>query len=926
MTRKEMEQILQNYMAKGNMQDIIKFFRECEGKKYFKLAEEVGKYFMTYFPSNPELILAVATCALECQDYPTAYDLCDAVLKLNGIPVELANNALGVQARTIPFVKDRYTRYNPEKVREIQGRTEKHPLVTLSITTCKRFDLFEKTMNSFLNCCLDLHLIGRWICVDDNSSEEDRQKMRENYPFFEFVMKTPEQKGHPQSMNIIRNMIKSPYLFHMEDDWQFICPRRYITDCLDVLSQGDKLGQCLINRNYAETERDFRLVGGHGLTSISGLRFMVHEHTKNDTEQQEFYKKYGGGFNCSYWPHFSFRPGLNKTFIWKDLGPFNELISHFEMDFSYKYRDNGYLTAFLENIQAIHIGRLPSERNDQTKKNAYILNGEAQFSGKEQQTRKIRTYIVNLDRRPDRWAAVDKNPDLKFLDYTRFSAVDGSKIVPTEALQRIFDGNDYNMREGMVGCALSHIKLWTELAYAKNEMFCILEDDLELVPGFKEKFDHVTSILPTGWDICFLGHHIWKQHRKPEYYDREAMPGLEKWDTATSMKISMGGTGGYLISKKGAMKMLEFINRVGMTNGIDTMMQKAADTLDVYYCKPHLIYSDCWTPESSPDTDIQHNFKSLTIPVNNRLRKEIEKYTTQEREVILVDYDEAERVIVDPELTQVLVHHGPRVRELLQKCIHPCYTLNYQTFIAVPVVKGKPLEQCQRLARVDEKGNIVFNIDDVLVYKNPPAIISFSDMKHVSEAAKTLSPNNPEFPFDTADGVTIPFCIDFSRKILALKPEEVSGFVADFFNPTRNGNKITYIQYSKKNILENREYNVRFPHEDLSELGKVYMERINNYRKVMLGRERAVVVFCVRYVHPTDEAELNGLVQYMGEVNPNARILSINAGGTNGPVLSVATIDFPEKLRVDGWPAEKVEYDQKVFRTAIPNIIQNVLF
>ena len=51
--------------------------------------------------------------------------------------------------------------------------------IMFSITTCKRFDLFEKTINSFLNCCNDIDTIDYWLCVDDNSSIEDRNYILE---------------------------------------------------------------------------------------------------------------------------------------------------------------------------------------------------------------------------------------------------------------------------------------------------------------------------------------------------------------------------------------------------------------------------------------------------------------------------------------------------------------------------------------------------------------------------------------------------------------------------------------------------------------------------------------------------------------------------------------------------------------------------
>lgn len=227
----------------------------------------------------------------------------------------------------------------------------------------------------------------------------------------------------------------------------------------------------------------------------------------------------------------------------------------------------------------------------------------------------MKTYVLNLDRRPDRWTAFLKYEEPKCLGYQRFTAVDGANLNPNKQLQRIFEGNDYNMREGMVGCAMSHIKMWIELTNSHYEFFCILEDDLEFVPNFREKFLHVYTTLEKEWDICFLGHHLWKKFKTADNFDKEALPILQKWGCLESLKFSMGGTGGYLISKKGAQKMLEIINKIGMSNGIDTMMQKSANLLNVYYCKPHLIYSECWTPEtnSAVDTDIQKNYRSLDL-------------------------------------------------------------------------------------------------------------------------------------------------------------------------------------------------------------------------------------------------------------------------------------------------------------------------
>jgi GR25 family glycosyltransferase involved in LPS biosynthesis len=449
--------------------------------------------------------------------------------------------------------------------------------------------------------------------VDDNSSEEDRVKMKEKYPFFEFYFKTPQEKGHPRSMNIIRDKVKTPYIFHMEDDWQFISKRKYISECMDVLSQSDKFGQCLVNRNYAETERDFKILGGIENKTNAGTRFFIHEYCATEEELNNFNIKYGNSPNCAYWKHFSFRPSLLIKHILTNLGAFDEKVSHFEMEYSSRYSQAGYLSTFLDDIYCLHIGRLTSERFDPEKTNAYVLNDEKQLFGKEEPQPSFKTYVLNLDRRPDRMESFRKSIEGIDLQYERFSAIDGSKLTPNKQLQRIFEGNDYNMREGMVGCAMSHVKMYIELINSKYDFFCILEDDVTFVPDFLQKFKYTCDNLPKEWDICYLGHHLWKKFKTADYYDKEAYPIFEKWSTKQSLKYSMGGTGGYLISKNGARKFLEILNKVGMLNGIDTMQQKSADLMNIYYCKPHLIYSDCCTPEKTSDTDIQYNYKSLDM-------------------------------------------------------------------------------------------------------------------------------------------------------------------------------------------------------------------------------------------------------------------------------------------------------------------------
>jgi hypothetical protein len=108
--------------------------------------------------------------------------------------------------------------------------------------------------------------------------------MKELYPFFEFYFKDIKEKGHPQSMNIIRNYVKTPYIFHLEDDWKFFVKRDYIKDSIDIIESNKSIGQCLFNKNYAEIESDIDIKGGIYHTTNSGLRYFIHEYCRTQTE------------------------------------------------------------------------------------------------------------------------------------------------------------------------------------------------------------------------------------------------------------------------------------------------------------------------------------------------------------------------------------------------------------------------------------------------------------------------------------------------------------------------------------------------------------------------------------------------------------------------------------------------------------------
>ena len=492
-----------------------------------------------------------------------------------------------------------------EKI-EYEFKNKANPIVFLSFTTCKRYNLFEKTINSILKNWIDCDKVDYWFCVDDNSNEDDKNKMMLNYPFIDYYFKTEKEKGHRKSMNIIwdkLNELKPKYWIHMEDDFVFFDKMSYISKAIEGIELLEKqnVKQILFNKSYAEIIEDYRING-----AINEGEFAIHVHNKDNANY----------INNHYWPHYSFRPSLISADVILSLGNFDSHNQFFELDYANRWNDAGYKSGFFNKITNKHIGRLTKNRNDSTLLNAYDLNAESQFV-KEQKFIKI----VNLLRRSDRKEnMIQLLKSHNISSYEFFEAVDGTKLTSNDPLD-IFYGNDFGNRLGFLGCALSHINLWKQLLKDnENNFYLIMEDDVELVSDFKENIYKLKPVMNTK-ELLFLGYSMFSSDRKK--YETIYSAQTKNVKVLTLNKdIFTGGTFCYSINKKGAKHLLDHIDKHGAKNGIDYIMGKLNHTI-CYEIQPHICFSE-WIERNNCtkqlDTDIQNNCESVEIKCNNVLK------------------------------------------------------------------------------------------------------------------------------------------------------------------------------------------------------------------------------------------------------------------------------------------------------------------
>jgi glycosyl transferase family 25 len=148
----------------------------------------------------------------------------------------------------------------------------------------------------------------------------------------------------------------------------------------------------------------------------------------------------------------------------------------------------------------------------------------------------IRTYVINLRRRPDRraWMAHSLPPELPATFTSDWSGpfdghelrradleVGGYKLFPWQ----IESDNSWwsrPLKYGEIGCTLSHLACWRHAAQTGDEPYIlVLEDDTVLQPTFLEDLleglQRLTSRSPFG--LLYLGRYLLDP-------DQQAVPGF----------------------------------------------------------------------------------------------------------------------------------------------------------------------------------------------------------------------------------------------------------------------------------------------------------------------------------------------------------------------------------------------------------------
>ena len=203
--------------------------------------------------------------------------------------------------------------------------------VTVCLTACGRPDLLARTLESFYQ--FNTYPIKRFIIYEDSGTDCNAD-LKVIYPDIEW-MGGKERIGQIRAIDTMYQLVQTPYIFHLEEDWEFYKPG-FIEASMAILEAGPMIG-------------------------------MVWIREKDDTNQHPIIWQEDFGImktnHQGLWSGFCFNPGLRRLADYKKFGAYNNHTQFSrakpwlaEAAISKLYAAAGFRAAILKQGYVKHIG------------------------------------------------------------------------------------------------------------------------------------------------------------------------------------------------------------------------------------------------------------------------------------------------------------------------------------------------------------------------------------------------------------------------------------------------------------------------------------------------------------------------------------------------------------------------------------------
>ncbi len=206
---------------------------------------------------------------------------------------------------------------------------------TVALTSCGRFDLLEQTLRSLLPR-LDGQIAGILIAEDsgDRSVLDVAEQFTGRYGKIDTFINDPPL-GQVKSIDKLYSKIKTDWIFHCEDDWEFFSDG-FIADSFTLLKELDHLSMVSVRDRSKFDDNHFF----PGPQLCAGVQYFAINPA-----------------NKPIWAGLSFNPGLRRMRDYRIVGPYADLaVVAAERHVSACYQELGFSIAHLAEPAVRHIG------------------------------------------------------------------------------------------------------------------------------------------------------------------------------------------------------------------------------------------------------------------------------------------------------------------------------------------------------------------------------------------------------------------------------------------------------------------------------------------------------------------------------------------------------------------------------------------
>jgi len=226
-----------------------------------------------------------------------------------------------------------------------------------------------------------------------------------------------------------------------------------------------------------------------------------------------------------------------------------------------------------------------------------------------------RAFYINLDKNTKRekdFIESYKHSDIHEIGLSRFPAILGKNVdlnlwLNPETIKELHEIEKtkkriyhYQLTYGGVGCFLSHYTLANQLLNDKNsDYYIICEDDIEFCYNTLKNIQSYLSNPPEDWDIIYFNYIRMSTFNR---YGKFVKPD------------GFWGTQCYIISKKGAKKLVDEVNKEKIDGQIDAYLSRMIqqNKINIYMTDNKLISVN----ENSAISNIQYKLKHVSSEIN----------------------------------------------------------------------------------------------------------------------------------------------------------------------------------------------------------------------------------------------------------------------------------------------------------------------